>query len=77
MDRRSHFDMKMDLKTLVEIVTLLGAIFAGWLSFQSKLDMMSEQIERTSQQTERIEHYLSQSDKDYWKKITENGDFRR
>ena len=76
-DRRTRFDTRMDLRTLIEIVTLLSAIGGAYLGFQTKLEAMSQQIERTTQQTTRIEHYLSQTDPQYWKKITENGDFRQ
>ena len=76
-DRRTRFDTRMDLRTLIEIVTLLSAIGAGYLGFQFKLDAMSQQISNASEATQRIEHYLSQKDPDYWKTISENGDNRR
>lgn len=76
-DRRTRFDTRMDLRTLIEIVTLLSAIGAGYLGFQTKLDAMSQQISNASEATQRIEHYLSQKDPDYWKTISENGDNRR
>lgn len=77
MMTKPAFDMTLDLRTLIHVFTLLGAIIAGYIKFQGQVDNVVLQVGHISKQTTRMEHYLSSKDPDYWKKAHENGDNER
>jgi hypothetical protein len=68
------FDMSIDLKTLLQIGALVGAIAAGYVKFQGQVDTVVEQVGKIHIQTERMEHYLESSDPQYWQKAHQRGD---
>ena len=71
---KNFFDMTLDLKTVVHLVTLIAALVAAFFTFQTKLESVTGDVQTIKKQTTRIEHYLSQSDSSYWRKTHDNGD---
>jgi hypothetical protein len=61
---------------VVEIGLALLAGALAWGQFTVKFDQHGQALERLERQGNRIEHYLENSDTDYWKRVTENGDTR-
>jgi hypothetical protein len=71
---RPAFDMRIDLKTVIQVLALAGALIAGYVKFEGRVEAVVVDVGSIRKQTTRIEHYLSASDSAYWKKTHENGD---
>lgn len=73
----ARFDTTLDLKTVIHIATLLAAVLTAFVSFQAKVNGVTDDVTKIHHQTMRIEHYLSSNDPNYWRKANENGDSDR
>ena len=68
-----------NIGSIVHIVVLLLTAGAIYGHFSDKLESLEELKKQTNDvrgQTTRIEHYLSSEDREYWHKVTQNGDNR-
>lgn len=72
-----RFDTTLDLRTVVHVATLLAAVLTAFFSFQAKVNGVTDDVTKIHRQTTRIEHYLSATDPNYWRKTNENGDSDR
>ena len=72
--KASAFDLTLDLKTLLQVGALIGAIIAGYYKFEDRVEAVVMKVDHIEKQTTRMEHYLSSNDPQYYKKTHENGD---
>jgi hypothetical protein len=72
---------EINVGTFIHLGVLLVAIALGYAGITQRTSMLEERfttvdsnVRTIHQQTNRIEHYLSSQDPDYWKKTYQNGD---
>lgn len=69
--RGLRFDGTISLGNALHIVILVVTIVAAWGAFNTRLTLLEDHvtaIQEMNRRTERIEHYLSGKDPNYWGK---------
>jgi hypothetical protein len=67
---------EINISTIVHLGALIMMTAALYGSFNTKFAAHIETMQQIQRQTERMEHYLSQKDPEYWRTVTANGDHR-
>ena len=75
------FNWEISVSTLIHLGTMIAIVaiaYAGIMErtamLENRFNFIDAHVKTVHQQTDRIEHYLSSRDADYWKHTTENGD---
>jgi hypothetical protein len=69
--RGLRFDGTISLGTILHLTVLIGGIVLAWGTFNTRLSLLEDHmsaIQQVNRRTERIEHYLSSKDSNYWGK---------
>jgi hypothetical protein len=53
----------------LRILLLIGAVGGAWAQLNYKLDAQTQAIDDSVKRGERIEHYLSSKDPNYWETV--------
>lgn len=67
--RRKHEFNIGDYLHIFEVAVLVGSMGAAWSTVQQAVT----QVKEHTQQLERIEHYLSSRDPEYWQRTSSEG----
>ncbi len=65
---------EISIGAIIHTLVLITGMGICYGAFSAKVEYLFGTIEKTERQTDRIEHYLSSEDPNYWKKVTQNGD---
>lgn len=79
--KKPLIDLSFNAGTLLHLLGVIVALVLYGAAFDKRTTLLEAQIQAQSnkldilqRQTNRLEHYLSSMDKNYWKRASENGD---
>ena len=79
--KRVRLDFTFNVGTVIQIIVLIISVTLAYAAFdrretllEMRFDAVDKTVQQVDRQTNRVEHYLSSKDPDYWRPTHENGD---
>ena len=65
---------EISLGSLLHMLAMIVTITLAYSAVNERTSALEREFSEMHRTVNRIEHYLQSNDRDYWKKIAENGD---